>query len=60
MSQSKIEWTQSTLNVLAGCTPVSPGCAHCYVRRMTSRMMSLQNLYQTFLNTVRIRLMLQS
>jgi protein gp37 len=38
---SKIEWTQSTLNILTGCTQISPGCAHCYAKRMTTRMMSL-------------------
>ena len=38
---SKNEWTQSTLNILTGCTQISPGCAHCHAKRMTTRMMSL-------------------
>lgn len=41
MSQTKIEWTQSTLNPLTGCTQVSPGCAHCYAKRQTPRLMML-------------------
>lgn len=28
--ESKIEWTDATLNPLMGCTPCSPGCEHCY------------------------------
>ena len=38
---SKIEWTHFTLNVLTGCNPVSPGCAHCYAKRQTPRLMKL-------------------
>jgi len=38
---SKIEWTGSTLNPLTGCTQISPGCAHCYAKRMTARMKGL-------------------
>ncbi len=30
MSESKIEWTGPTWNFLAGCTPQSRGCLHCY------------------------------
>lgn len=29
-----IEWTEETLNPWVGCTPVSPGCANCYARRL--------------------------
>ena len=29
---SKIEWTDHTWNPWLGCTPVSPGCDHCYAR----------------------------
>lgn len=42
---TKIEWTQSddgalgeTWNPLAGCTPISPGCAHCYAATMARRL----------------------
>jgi len=35
---TKIEWTDQTWNPITGCTPVSPGCAHCYARRMAKRL----------------------
>jgi len=38
MSRTKIEWTETTWNPLTGCTPISPGCAHCYARRMAQRL----------------------
>jgi protein gp37 len=31
--KSKIEWTDATWNPWSGCTPVSEGCAHCYMAR---------------------------
>lgn len=30
MTDSKIEWTGPTWNILAGCSPQSPGCLNCY------------------------------
>jgi protein gp37 len=30
---SKIEWTEATLNIATGCTKVSVGCANCYITR---------------------------
>lgn len=30
---SKIEWTETTWNVVTGCTRVSEGCDHCYIER---------------------------
>lgn len=30
---SKIEWTETTWNVISGCTRVSAGCDHCYIER---------------------------
>lgn len=30
---STIEWTDRTINPVAGCTPVSPACDHCYAAR---------------------------
>lgn len=39
--QSRIEWCDSTINVVYGCTPVSPGCAHCYAARMAGRLGAL-------------------
>lgn len=35
---SKIEWTDETWNPLAGCTPVSEGCRHCYAARDAVRL----------------------
>ena len=37
MEHSNIEWTESTWNPTVGCTEVSPGCDHCYAKRMTQR-----------------------
>lgn len=34
---SRIEWTDATWNPVRGCTPVSPGCAHCYAKRFAER-----------------------
>lgn len=33
-----ISWTQHTFNPWRGCTKVSPGCAHCYAERQSTRM----------------------
>lgn len=38
MGTSKIEWTDRVWNPITGCTPVSPGCEHCYARRMATRL----------------------
>ena len=38
MAKSKIEWTERTLNPLAGCAIVSAGCTHCYAMRMAHRL----------------------
>jgi protein gp37 len=37
MSRTTIEWTQATWNPVRGCSPVSPGCAHCYAERQAGR-----------------------
>lgn len=34
---SKIGWTDSTVNFWSGCTKVSSGCAHCYAETMDNR-----------------------
>jgi protein gp37 len=31
---TKIEWTDATWNVITGCSPVSPGCKHCFAMRL--------------------------
>lgn len=34
---TKIEWTDSTFNPWIGCTPVGPGCDHCYAAALSKR-----------------------
>ncbi len=41
MAKSKIEWTESTWNPVTGCTKISPGCAHCYAKRMSIRLKAM-------------------
>jgi protein gp37 len=36
-ASSAIEWTEATWNPVAGCSKVSPGCAHCYAERLSLR-----------------------
>lgn len=33
-----IEWCEETWNPVTGCSACSPGCEHCYARRMASRL----------------------
>jgi protein gp37 len=40
-SKSAIAWTQATWNPITGCDPISPGCAHCYARRMANRLQAM-------------------
>jgi len=35
--ETAIPWTDSTWNPIRGCSPMSPGCAHCYALRMANR-----------------------
>jgi protein gp37 len=35
---TKIEWATRVWNPITGCTPISEGCAHCYAKRMASRL----------------------
>jgi protein gp37 len=41
MSQTSIEWTESTWNPLTGCTKISPGCSNCYAERMSKRLQAM-------------------
>lgn len=41
MSNSKIEWTDTTWNPTTGCTKVSPGCNYCYAERFSKRLKSM-------------------
>lgn len=38
MAKTKIEWTTSTWNPLAGCSVNSSGCINCYAMRMAARL----------------------
>lgn len=38
MGDTTIEWATKTWNPVTGCTPISPGCDHCYARRMAIRL----------------------
>jgi len=40
-TRSSIEWTETTWNPLTGCTPISPGCRHCYAERMALRLQAM-------------------
>jgi protein gp37 len=41
MSETKIEWTDSTWNPVTGCTKISAGCLHCYAERMAVRLRAM-------------------
>jgi len=38
MQDTKIRWTGATWNPMSGCTQISPGCAHCYAKRIAEKM----------------------
>lgn len=38
MGNTPIEWTEKTWNPVTGCSPISPGCDHCYAARMAKRL----------------------
>lgn len=38
MGKTNIEWASDSWNPVTGCTEISPGCAHCYARRMARRL----------------------
>lgn len=41
MADSKIEWTDSTWNPVAGCSLASAGCKNCYAMQMARRLESM-------------------
>ena len=41
MTETAIEWTDTTWNPVAGCTIVSPGCSNCYAMRMAARLQAM-------------------
>jgi len=47
VGQTKISWTDVTINPFPGCLKVSPGCANCYAERMAMRLKAMgQSQYQ--------------
>lgn len=44
MSQNtKIEWTDSTWNIVTGCKKVSPACDNCYAKKIAERFRGVEN-----------------
>jgi protein gp37 len=41
MSETSIEWTDSTWNPVTGCSKISAGCLHCYAEIMTRRLKAM-------------------
>lgn len=41
VTQSTIEWTESTWNPCTGCSKTSPGCKNCYAERMSKRLKAM-------------------
>lgn len=35
---TKIEWCSATWNPITGCSPISPGCDHCYAKSLARRL----------------------
>lgn len=38
---TKIEWTETTVNVITGCTQISEGCQNCYAKAMHKRLTAM-------------------
>ncbi|WP_337846781.1 phage Gp37/Gp68 family protein [Sphingomonas sp.] len=41
---TKIEWTNATVNAVNGCSVISPGCKHCYAMKQAHRFLVRQGL----------------
>ncbi|HEY3348083.1 MAG TPA: phage Gp37/Gp68 family protein [Nitrospirota bacterium] len=55
MANSKIEWTDETLQLTTGCTKASAGCANCYAERMHKRLQGMGHAdYQQEFSEVRL------
>ena len=39
--RTKITWATASWNPVSGCTPISPGCEHCYARGMAMRLQAM-------------------
>ena len=50
---TKIEWTETTVNVITGCTQYSEGCQNCYAKAMHKRLTAMgQEKYKEPFNKV--------
>ncbi len=50
-TNSKIEWTETTWNPVAGCSVLSPGCTNCYAMRLAARLEAMGQ--QKYIGTTR-------
>lgn len=41
MSNSKIEWTNETINIITGCSKKSEGCRNCFAEKMHKRLKAM-------------------
>lgn len=46
VTQTKIEWTESTWNPVRGCSRVSEGCRYCYAERIAARFAQKGSAYE--------------
>lgn len=54
---SKIEWTDKTINFVAGCSPLSDGCKNCYAKKLHKRLHGMKTKgYEKPFNEVVINL----
>ena len=45
---TKIEWCDETINVVAGCTKISPACDHCFAEKMAYRISQMTTKVKTY------------
>lgn len=51
-TNTRIEWADSTINPLVGCSKISPACNHCYAERMAARMVHNPAVAHRYAGTV--------
>lgn len=50
-TNTKIQWTDATINPIIGCTKISPACDHCYAEVMANRLSYIKNTVR-YINVV--------
>lgn len=50
--KSAIQWTDSSWNIVTGCSQVSPGCLNCYAERLTATRLREQPKYKGLTDAV--------